>query len=462
MKRFWILLCSLFLALCMASCEKDSPPVPTTALPTTQPTSQAPTQQPTEHTTPTEPEHVHTPGVWDCDLSNHWRVCTECGETLDLDFHNTNNQWDICFACDAEIKVHSEGYITMQTYEKSTKTTTIQYYDLLGKLLVTNNFVKTYTDSQNRLCISKYEDGILVFEENFVRNSLSIYDLVSHTYYYQDGSRLTNEFDTYGNLVRETRWTASGDVDLDQTHIFTYTESGVPLREQVYAGDILLCEREFSLVNIYSTRYYCAKEIIYNEDGTRDVTEYSESSKIVAEYYFDANGNLVDSSIHFDDALCSPLYGTWQGTYTVDGNTFGMPIDLRYDVSLSFNAQGQMHAVITLNKEDVTVINIELIYLTYEAYGLTRTQTDQLFKEQLGMTVVQYVDNLLNAEELQAQMRREQQKVYYVLNQFIYTGNSWTAPMESISYEISGDMLILTYHSGDDITDTFTLTRATP
>lgn len=461
MKRFLILLCSLFLALCLAACEKDPATVPTTA--TTQPTAPTtlPTTAPTAPTTvPTEPEHVHTPGAWSCDLSNHWRVCTECGETLDLDSHNTNNEWDICFTCDAEIKAHSEGYITMQTYEKSTKTTTIQYYDLLGNLLVTNEVVNTYTDSKNRLCKAKYEDGVLVYEENFVRNDLAIYELVSQTYYYQDGSRSTNEFDAYGNLIRETRWTASGDIDWDQTHIFTYSESGVPLREQVYEGDVLLCEREFSLVNIYSTRYYCAKEIIYNDDGTRDVTEYSESANIIAEYYIDVNGNLVDSSIYFDDTLCSPLYGTWQGTYTVDGNTFGIPIDLRYEVSLSFNAQGQMHAVITLNKEDVTVINIELIYLTYEAYGLTRAQTDQLFKEQLGMTVVQYVENLLNSEQLQAQMRREQQKVYYVLDQFIYIGNSWTAPMESIGFQLSGDTLILTYYNDEGITDTFTLTRS--
>lgn len=465
MKKFLAILFTLCLLLALAACEKDAPTTGAPSVRTTQPTEKPtePTTAPTVPTTaPTEPEHVHTPGTWNCDLSNHWRVCTECGETLDLDFHNTNNQWDICFACDAEIKTHSEGYITMQTYEKSTKTTTIQYYDLLGNLLLTNDVVETYTDSKNRLCRSQYENGVLVFEENYVRNSLAIYNLVSHTYYYQDGSRLTNEFDAYGNLIQETLWTASGDIEWDQIHIFTYSESGVPLHEQVYEGDVLLCEREFSLVSIYSNRYYCAKEIIYNDDGTRNVTEYSEKAEVIAEYYFDANGNLVDSSIHFDDALCSPLYGTWQGTYTVDGNTFGMPIDLRYEVALSFNAQGQMHAVITLNKEDVTVINIELIYLTYEAYGLTRAQTDQLFKEQLGMTVVQYVDNLLNAEELQEQMRREQQKVYYVLDQFIYIGNSWTAPMESIAYELSGDMLILTYPNGDDMTDTFTLTRATP
>lgn len=458
MKKILPALLVLILLFMLSACEQDtSPTPPPSSTQLAQPTS-APTQTPT-----TKPIHVHTPGPWNADWENHWLACTECGEYLELSSHNANNQWDICFECDAEIKKHSQGYITVQLYDRNTKTNTTHYYDLLGNLLVTSKQIDTYNEDGYLISQAQYEDGKLIYEEHYAHRSKYDHYIISQTYYdLDDGSKLTYQFNEFGNLIRQTHYTKSGEISLDEEHEYTYSDSGVILYEHIYDSEVLVCEREYTVIGSYYARSYCSKEIILNEDGTRDVTEYTQDAKIIAEYYFDADGNLVDSSVNFDDALCSPLYGTWEGTYSVEGDTLGIPIDLRYQITVSFNDQGQMFTVFSLNREDVKVMNMELIYMSYQAYGLTRAQTDQLFETQLGMTVSEYVDYMLDLDEVQSQMRQEQQCVYYVADNFIYAGSNWTAPMDRIEFLLSGDGLVLHFYDGEDLLDTYELTRLTP
>lgn len=48
-------------------------------------------------------DHVHqTTDTWDVNLTSHWKICTDCGETAEEDAH-TLDEADQCTVCGAQI-----------------------------------------------------------------------------------------------------------------------------------------------------------------------------------------------------------------------------------------------------------------------------------------------------------------------------------------------------------------------
>lgn len=289
--------------------------------------------------------HVHqTADVWDTDLNNHWKTCTDCGENAEEGAH-TLDEMDCCTVCGTMIVDWGDSK-SLSLYNEDGDLLKMADYDQDGN--VVTETVCTYEhDSEGRLTRSTTTtDGVLVEEctytavdgESVIAQSIS---------YMDDGTKFTNDYDAYGNVICLVSYDAEGNVDSqsaseyvlsaegawyavkctsteadgtvsvgifsengDQTGWTLYDADGLPLYDyrwvytydadghwqtkKSYCDDILTEETIYATVvsDDFSTTF---PETVmqYNEDGSKTVTVYDVDDNIVAQTEYDANGEVI-------------------------------------------------------------------------------------------------------------------------------------------------------------------------
>jgi hypothetical protein len=254
------------------------------------------------------------------------------------------------------------------------------------------------------------------------------------------------------------------DYDTDSTSTtkedYTYDEKGNRLPEKQYEDGKLTYECEFALDA--DGEDYTSKDIWYEDDGSKVVTEYDEEYNVLSEVWYDANGNRIDYSYLFDPEACKDLFGTWSREMDFSqiiqdemlGEDMTLPDGFDYPCNavftFVFNNDGTCRAQMAVDPQQCKTLMIELavevVYFSFEQDGLTREEVDQTFVTMMGMTVREYVETGIaeSEEDLSAELNESYDGVYYVADGKIYMGDSWHEPMEDGGdYTLEGDTLKL-------------------
>jgi len=496
MKKFLAALLALSLVFCLVACATDpattgttpsaKPSVPTTQKnptqqPTTAPTEPTtaptePTTAPTEPTTaptepaptepaptepaptepkPTEPPHTHTVGDITADLHNHYQLCAECGEVVTSDAH-TLDDFGTCTECLTEF-CFDEGVTELYRYDEYGSVIFNQIYDSTNTLVVTYSMAYTYDDAGNVLTETVYLDGILSGEVEYAIDKDGYSYIAKETLYYEDGSKDYHEYDEWYNNTLWISFNSDGNILFVIRNEYTCDDQGNVLYQKTYEDDILVSESEYTLAEgEYGSYTYCSKEITYYDDGSMLITEYNDIYEVISEVYLDANGNPVDNSGKFDAEICAPLFGTWEGKFTLTEEMLGMfgmegveDVALKVTFTFIFNEDGTLLRTMEIDPDSLVAFMVEFMYITYEGFGMTRDEIDATFQQEMGMSLEEYVIQNIASGELDYMLTQTTEEVYYVEDDRIYAGTSWTSRMEPQEFELDGKILTI-FLTGED------------
>lgn len=296
---------------------------------------------------PSADTHTHTvSGKWLADPAEHWQLCDECGEKAQAGAHTIDEAWR-CTVCNSDIFEWDES-TDVHTYDEYENIVRVAEYDLDGNVISEQVNENEYDDNGCVLYSKEYTNGNLVTETEYkVVDGES--ESVKYTYYSEDGTWFTNEYDDYGNvtvmvdydaegnmsmqtdsqyvensngdwyeaartevyadgtriemmldeqgsIISNISYDADGTVTSNESWEFTYDEeTGFTATEKAYADGVLLKEVIYKIVveDDFSMGY---PETVttYNDDGSYTVCVYDESDEVLSETNYDAAGNVVE------------------------------------------------------------------------------------------------------------------------------------------------------------------------
>ena len=153
----------------------------------------------------------------------------------------------------------------------------------------------TYNEDGTRESMKFFVDGVLVQESFYTTTEDGgIYDHLMN-YYNEDGTKSVSEYNSYGDILKDTIYDASGNVLEEYTYENEYTEEGDMLSQKMYLNGALAMETLYTIEIGEDYEYhYMSSEIVYNEDGTKVVSEYNMDDELIKETVYDANGNIIE------------------------------------------------------------------------------------------------------------------------------------------------------------------------
>ena len=290
-------------------------------------------------------EHVHTAaGDWQVDLNSHWKVCADCDETVEPAVHTLNDE-SVCSVCNCEIFTFDDG-TSLSRYDENGNPLMLAEYGLDGKLITKSVYEYEYDQQGNMLASKQTTDDILTEESKYtVIEGESVIEKT--VYYYEDGSKFTNEYDQYGNVILLEEFDADGNVISRSESVYTQLEDGqwyesactseeldgsttvaqydeknnntsiiyydaegnevgtknweyvygeddYKVSEKQYENNVLVAEIVYKLIETpdYTVNF---QEIVteYDADGGKTVTVYDENDEVLSETKYDADGNVI-------------------------------------------------------------------------------------------------------------------------------------------------------------------------
>ena len=145
-----------------------------------------------------------------------------------------------------------------------------------------------------------FVNGVLVQDDfyTFVENDFGG-DVVNTRglYYNEDGTveeTIYSEASGYNETEKIILYDADGTTLSEANFEMTFDQDGNLLTRNTYIDGVLAAEEVFEVINtdeLYT--HYCKTQTIYNEDGTKQVTEFDQDGETVSDTLYDANGNAV-------------------------------------------------------------------------------------------------------------------------------------------------------------------------
>ncbi len=349
MKKTALLLAGLLLCAAATSCElSDHDPSDTSD--TAAQTESAVSTESEAPETDTQPAHTHTAtGEWECNVTEHWQLCAEDGERMNVEAHSLG-EVPLCSVCRRTILAYEDGsgrvsgynqqgtihrstdfdaagnkiYELTEEYAKDANGTTYlakttefdqagpriyveefnEYGDLTGTSishpdghsLQTNRFEYGYDENGVMRWKFSYSNDVLIQEEhNFMTYEN---DRISNSFaekvieYYEDGTQVFTVRNDRGLIIKEATYTADGTVENEITYGYEFADDGGYKRITIHENGRLIRDTEYARTAAQGLSYVM-RDTEYFEDGSKTVKEYDESSRLVGEYTYDAEGNLI-------------------------------------------------------------------------------------------------------------------------------------------------------------------------
>lgn len=286
----------------------------------------------------------HQTSGWDVDLTSHWQICNECGETVKLGEHKLKfddfGVAEICKICGVEIINWGDGTgTTVWLYDGSNDNNGIGNpvkflnYDNNGELTETTTFEHERDSDGNIIKTLEYKNGAFYRESyyamtdngNFKEKEIIIYDdgsvttllyalnskgesyIASDTFKEQDGSKTVNEANEMGDIIKSTIYEADGTIFNVRSWEYTYNEEGEMVVSKEYLDGELSSESTYKYIKEEYTYEdngqtftgcsisgYTDTRTQYRYDGSKTVTVYDENYNILSETTYDANGNEIN------------------------------------------------------------------------------------------------------------------------------------------------------------------------
>lgn len=246
--------------------------------------------------------HAHSAATgWVSDLENHWHVCDECGENFESAAHALED--GVCTVCGSEIIVWEDGSSQLITYNEYGDYTQLTLYAADGSVESEERYEYEYGADGNKIREKDYTNGVLACEYEYAQNTAGETYIAKDTYYYEDGTKSSSEYDATGNILHSASYAADGS--MESAYEYEYSDDGSWMSEKEYYGNTLSAVREYSVDTDGWQKLLTEK--IYNEDGSWIGTEYDLYDNVVIEIESDADGNVT-------------MDRRYEYTYDADGN----------------------------------------------------------------------------------------------------------------------------------------------
>lgn len=288
--------------------------------------------------------HSHTEtGNWNMDVTQHWKVCDECGEKTQVGKH-TFDEAARCTECNSEVYEWGET-VGVYTYDEYENIIRMAEYDMEGVLLSEIVNVYEYDDDGNMMSAKEYFDGELSCEtEYYVSDDISSrsiqyygdgsksvtendqfgncvllvsYDVDGNedmravsefaenseggwyenacTETYSDGTKIEAEYNEYGANIARVLYDADGNITAEESWEYEYDADGNVTLVKEYLNDKLVEESIYKLlVEADGTMNYPETVTTYEEDGGKTVCVYNENDDLLSETKYDASGNVIE------------------------------------------------------------------------------------------------------------------------------------------------------------------------
>lgn len=258
--------------------------------------------------------HTHTAGQWAADLENHWQVCADCGEKLEVAAH-TMDEFDCCEVCGKSVCDYGDGTYGIFSYDDQGALCEDAYYDANGSLISRYTYVYEYYEDGNVKSEKHYaydpewygDEEMLVQEAAYLYCENTEYGEVYQsegTIYNDDGSKIYTEYAENWDILRTVEYDADGNEISVSRYEYERDDQGELTYMAIYVDEVLSFE-EFYMAVPYSSSVV-TKQVCYNEDDTvLTMTEY--------EYEFDDMGNILHQVAYTDGIL------DWENVYESDG-----------------------------------------------------------------------------------------------------------------------------------------------
>ena len=428
MKYIRLIAVACLLAIMLAACANTN--TPTTTEPVTTPsTSNPPSTSSTPPTSTTLPQETcKSTSGWHVDKDNHWRICDDHGEIIDLQPHSVENEE--CATCNSMIKVVEgctylrkldhfgvivldisydengnvltkdswdvrydiNGNIIEETYyEMDVKKTTMRY-SATGVLLADITYAPDGTIAESKRYEYSYDArGLLIGQKNLVNEEI-VYEI---SYQYFGSERHTLVETKYDENRTKT-----------STHYF-YDKFGKLTNGEVYVNDVLTFKHEYQVVTsqggIFTQEIIVAvKTYEFNPNGGYTLTDYTlvpngytvsvfnEAEEEISREYYYRDGNPYSRPSEYDAVTCAPLFGTWEGTYTLTAADMGVTMEdnpsIQLHVSMKFDKFGGLSMKWTVDKNAYYsfLVSVEEERLLQEkmATGMTRNEAMDFYYSQ--------------------------------------------------------------------------------
>lgn len=222
--------------------------------------------------------HTHqTSNLWETNLNQHWKICTDCGQPTDEAAHTLDDS-DTCTVCGTQIVDWGDSK-SLYLFNESGDPLKVADYDADGTVITEMICQYEYDADGNLTHAVTTTDGVVTEESTYTTadGESVICQLIS---YWEDGSKSVSDYDVDGNVIRSVSYDSADKVWLQEDY------------EYALASD---------------SQWYETKYIAVYEDGSKTVSEFSEDGDQTSAVHYDADGNCMYAH-------------SWERTYDENGN----------------------------------------------------------------------------------------------------------------------------------------------
>ncbi len=166
---------------------------------------------------------------------------------------------------------------------------------------------------------------------------------------------------------------------------------------------------------------------------------------------------IIPGHFLFTTSACKPLFGTWTSVTNLSakdiiGEGCVGTLDLQYAITFENDGYYQESTTI-INKDqfekNVENYYIEQLYKELAAQGYSQAQADEAMKIAYGMDVKAYAHKLATSLNYSAIFSSTSSGVYYVFENYLYTGSKNSISLSSDIFSISGKTLTIKSRTND-------------
>ncbi len=227
--------------------------------------------------------HEHKAEKWQANFTEHFKICSECGEKFDNSNHS-NPPSSQCNICLIDIGDFGDTYGLTYFNERGDMIAVKGYEKNSDNLIYEYIYEREYYEDGNIKHVKEYLDGVITSEQLFLKCENSEYDevyLAEDFYYETDGSVMVSKYKENGELKSSEIFDADGNKVASDVYEEIYDENGNLIKRIVYSNDVISVETIYALDE--NGEIYTAKDIFYDENG-----------EILDEFNYDAEGNSLE------------------------------------------------------------------------------------------------------------------------------------------------------------------------
>ena len=158
-------------------------------------------------------------------------------------------------------------------------------------------------------------------------------------------------------------------------------------------------------------------------------------------------GEIIDTDERFHTEDCQSLFGKWTTTYELGGEIYGLDqLNMTIRLTMVFSNDGTLTISRALSDPDAfrdsySQYLAQMMYDRYAQQGMNEASADLACQTQYGKTIMEFCRE--QALRMTVSMTSSYEKVYYVSNEKLYTGEDWDSDMTSQEFQLENGTVTL-------------------